>query len=34
VSNVKWLGAMTPIGGLCLLAGWLALAFGRPNAPS
>ena len=24
--NVRWLGAITPIGGLCLLAGWLALA--------
>ena len=28
----EWLGAITPIGGLCLLAGWLALAFGRPSA--
>ena len=27
VTNVKWLGAITPIGGLCLLAGWLALAW-------
>jgi len=26
VTNVKWLGAITPIGGLCLIAGWLALA--------
>ena len=34
VTNVKWLGAITPIGGLCLLAGWLALAFGRPSAAS
>ena len=30
VTNIKWLGAITPIGGLCLLAGWLVLAFGRP----
>ena len=29
VTNVKWLGAITPLGGLCLLAGWLALAFRR-----
>ena len=29
LTNVKWLGAMTPVGGLCLLAGWLALAFGK-----
>ena len=27
VTNVKWLGAITPIGGLCLLGGWLALVF-------
>ena len=27
ITNVKVLGAITPIGGLCLLAGWLALAF-------
>lgn len=29
VTNVKWLGAITPIGGLCLLGGWLALTFPR-----
>jgi uncharacterized membrane protein YgdD (TMEM256/DUF423 family) len=29
ITNVKWLGAITPIGGLCLLGGWLALAFPR-----
>lgn len=22
VTNVRWLGAITPIGGLCFLAGW------------
>ncbi len=27
VTNVKWLGAITPLGGVCLIAGWLALAF-------
>jgi uncharacterized membrane protein YgdD (TMEM256/DUF423 family) len=26
VTNLRWLGAITPLGGLCLLAGWLALA--------
>ena len=26
VTNVKWLGALTPLGGAFLLAGWLALA--------
>ncbi|MEO8351117.1 MAG: DUF423 domain-containing protein [Chthoniobacteraceae bacterium] len=25
LTNLKWLGAITPIGGVCLLAGWLAL---------
>ena len=29
LANVKWLGAITPVGGLCLLAGWLALVFGK-----
>lgn len=24
----KWLGAITPIGGLCLIAGWVLLATG------
>ena len=27
VSNVKWLGAITPLGGLSFLAGWLWLAW-------
>ena len=26
VTNLKWLGAITPLGGACLLAGWLMLA--------
>ncbi|MDR3403805.1 MAG: DUF423 domain-containing protein [Chthoniobacter sp.] len=34
VTNIKWLGAITPVGGLCLLAGWLTLAFARPSAAS
>lgn len=24
---VKWVGAITPFGGLCFIAGWLAIAF-------
>ncbi len=31
LTNVKWLGAITPLGGVCLLAGWLALAFGKAD---
>src|SRR5215210_8928197 len=27
VTNLRWLGAITPLGGLCLLAGWRVLAF-------
>ena len=26
LTNVRWLGAVTPIGGLCFLAGWLWIA--------
>jgi uncharacterized membrane protein YgdD (TMEM256/DUF423 family) len=31
ITNVRWLGAITPIGGLCFLAGWawLMIAPGR-----
>ncbi|MEJ2548436.1 MAG: DUF423 domain-containing protein [Gemmatimonadota bacterium] len=25
-TGVRWLGAVTPVGGLCFLAGWLATA--------
>ncbi len=28
LSGVRWLGAITPVGGLALLAGWLCLASG------
>lgn len=31
LSDVPWLGAITPIGGVLLIAGWLSLAF--PAAP-
>ncbi len=27
VSGIRWLGAITPIGGLCFLAGWAVLAW-------
>ena len=26
LSNLRWLGAVTPIGGICLLLGWFSLA--------
>jgi uncharacterized membrane protein YgdD (TMEM256/DUF423 family) len=26
-TGVRWLGAITPLGGACFLAGWLALAW-------
>jgi len=26
VTNLKWLGAITPVGGVCFLAGWFVLA--------
>ena len=26
LTNIHWLGAITPLGGICLLGGWLALA--------
>lgn len=28
VTRVKWLGAITPLGGISFIAGWLCLAFG------
>ena len=27
LTNLPWLGPITPLGGVCLLAGWLALAW-------
>ena len=32
VTNVRWLGAITPIGGLCLLAGWVWLIIAPPGS--
>jgi uncharacterized membrane protein YgdD (TMEM256/DUF423 family) len=29
VTNVRWLGAVTPVGGTCLLIGWGTLIFCR-----
>ena len=31
VTNVRWLGAITPVGGLCFLAGWAWLAISPPR---
>jgi uncharacterized membrane protein YgdD (TMEM256/DUF423 family) len=28
LTEIKWLGPVTPLGGLCLIAGWLALLIG------
>lgn len=32
LTNVRWLGAITPLGGLCFLAGWAWLIITPPNA--
>lgn len=32
ISGVRWLGAITPVGGVLLLAGWVALAV-APKTP-
>lgn len=29
ISGIKWLGMITPVGGICLLAAWLMLAIGH-----
>lgn len=31
LTNLKWLGAITPLGGLCLLAGWICLVIWPPT---
>jgi uncharacterized membrane protein YgdD (TMEM256/DUF423 family) len=31
LTNIRWLGAVTPIGGLCFLAGWLTLIIWPPR---
>ena len=32
ITGTRWLGAITPLGGLCFLAGWTALAVGALRA--
>jgi uncharacterized membrane protein YgdD (TMEM256/DUF423 family) len=31
LTNVRWLGAITPLGGLCFLAGWAWLVIAPPK---
>lgn len=31
LTNVRWLGALTPVGGLCFLAGWAWLIVAPPR---
>ena len=31
LTNLRWLGPVTPVGGLCFLAGWAWLAFAPPK---
>lgn len=31
LTNVKWLGAVTPLGGLCFLGGWFCLVLWPPR---
>ncbi|PZR74459.1 MAG: DUF423 domain-containing protein [Chthoniobacterales bacterium] len=31
LTNVRWLGAITPLGGLCFLAGWAWLVIAPPR---
>jgi uncharacterized membrane protein YgdD (TMEM256/DUF423 family) len=31
LTNVRWLGAITPIGGVCFLAGWAWLVISPPK---
>lgn len=34
VTNIRWLGAITPIGGVLLLVGWVLVGFGtKRSAP-
>lgn len=32
LSGLNWLGAITPIGGICLVAGWLSCLLPTPKA--
>jgi uncharacterized membrane protein YgdD (TMEM256/DUF423 family) len=33
LTGARWLGAVTPLGGVALIAGWLALAWGVATRP-
>ncbi|HWA83729.1 MAG TPA: DUF423 domain-containing protein [Fimbriimonadaceae bacterium] len=33
ITGQTWLGAITPFGGLCFLAGWAMLAYGAGRGP-
>ena len=33
ITGIRWIGAITPIGGLCFTIGWLVLAVGAMRAP-
>jgi uncharacterized membrane protein YgdD (TMEM256/DUF423 family) len=34
LTGMRWLGAVTPLGGLCFLAGWLCMALAVLRAPN
>jgi uncharacterized membrane protein YgdD (TMEM256/DUF423 family) len=34
LSGQRWLGAVTPFGGLCFLAGWIAAGFALTRSPT
>jgi uncharacterized membrane protein YgdD (TMEM256/DUF423 family) len=31
ITNIRWLGAITPLGGLAFIAGWLTITFSPPH---
>ncbi len=31
LTNLRWLGAITPLGGLCFLGGWISLIISPPK---
>lgn len=34
ITGQNWLGAITPLGGICFLAGWGMLAYGAKRGPN
>jgi uncharacterized membrane protein YgdD (TMEM256/DUF423 family) len=34
IADLRWLGAITPVGGVALIAGWIALAIGVMRSSS